>query len=246
LRNDMDLLYYSFGVVRPPNDLFIKYSGYKDPTPEDPKSWKDPWLEQSIRETISDISSIDISSVYPSFEWDISSKTNIINSSSFMIESGQSILTRSLWEPSKFNLQINFIVDSGILQFDPRGADDRGNTLVPLGNKSESMFIGFFNDQEEFQYGVAISSETYTEGVYAIGFFVGKIIKQFNTQISFPASISILIQENSQIYFTVNGYHMYQGNANRVENGKLKIGSRVSNNLKDKKSVIMIKEFSLQ
>jgi hypothetical protein len=170
----------------------------------------------------------------------------VIDQSSFIIESGQTILTRSLWEPSQYNLQINFIIDSGLLQFDPRGADDRGNTLIPLGDKSESIFIGFFNEQTQPQYGITISSESYTDGVYAIGFFVGKVIRQFNTLISFPLSVSILVQENSQIYFTVNGYHMYQGNANRVEDGGLKIGARVSNNLKDKKSVIVVKEFSFQ
>ena len=118
--------------------------------------------------------------------------------------------------------------------------------MIPLGNKSESIFIGFFNEQSQPQYGVTISSESYIESVYAIGFFVGKVIKQFNTLISFPLSVSILVQENSQIYFTVNGFHMYQGNANRVEDGGLKIGARVSNNLKDKKSVIVVKEFSFQ
>ena len=246
LRNDMDLLYYSFGMITPPSDLFIKYSGYKDPQPENPESWKDPWLEQSIRESISDIVLVDISSIYPRFEWESTSNVNIIDRSSFIIESGQTILTRSLWNSSQYNLQINFIIDSGLLQFDPRGADDRGNTLIPLGNKSENIFIGFFNEQNQAQYGVSISSESYTEGVYAIGFFVGKVIRQFNTLISFPVSISILIQENSQIYFTVNGYHMYQGNGNRVKDERLKIGAKCSNNLKDKKSVIVVKEFSFQ
>ena len=246
LRNDMGLLYYSLGLVKAPDDLFIKYSSFSEPNSNNPLTWKDPWLEQSIRESMSEIIPLDIDSIYPKFELERKENLNIIDNTSFIIESGQTIATTNSWSLSSFNLQLNFIIENGILQFDPKGADDRGNTLVPMGNKSESVFIGFLNESDKPVYGVTISSELYTEGVYAIGFYVGKIIKQFNTKITFPSSISILVQENSQIYFTVNGYHMYQGNATITDDIHVKVGATFSNNLNNKKSVLVIKEVILQ
>lgn len=246
LRNDMSLLYYSLGIIEPPSDLFMKHNSYTTPSTNDPLSWKDPWLEQSIREATSEVIKLDTEMLYPSFQFERPDNVNVISNSSFILESGQSLFTTNTWDPKLFNLQVNFIIENGVIQFNPRGADDRGNTLIPLGDKSENVFLGFFNEKGEPMYGVGISSELYTDGVYAIGFFVGKIIKQFNTKITFPCSISILAQENSQIYFTVNGYHMYQGNANPDENATLKIGAKCSHNVKDKKSVVVVKEFSFQ
>jgi hypothetical protein len=232
LRNDMDLLYYSLGLISPPNDLFIKYDGYKDPQTEDPTTWKDPWLEQSIRESISDIIKMDISSVYPSFELDKNTSCIIINQTNFVIGNGQEIFNTLTWDPSQFNLQINFIIESGILQFNSKD--------------TENIFIGFFNENNKPQYGVNISAEMNISGLYLVNFFIGDIVNYVSTEITFPVSINILVQENNQIYFTVNGYNMYQGNVNTVLNKSLKFGARCSNNITNKKSVITIKEFSFQ
>jgi hypothetical protein len=246
LRNDIGLLYYSLGIITCPDDLFIKHLKYQNPEPTNPLSWKDPWLEQSIREALSVISKIELSSIYSTFEWDTSGSSNIIDSSSFIIESGQTLVTKNSWNLVEFNLQINFILDRGVIQFDPRGADDRGNTLVPFGDKSENLFIGYVSKDSRPLYGVLISSELYTTGIYAIGFFVGNMIKQFNSKLSFPSAISILIQENDQIYFTVNGFHMYQGNVTFTDDSDVKIGAILSHNIKDKKSVVVVKDFVFQ
>ena len=246
LRNDMSLLYYSLGIIEPPSDLFIKYDSYVNPSRNDSLTWKDPWLEQSIREAISEVVKLDIESLYPFFQFKRSENVNLISDSSFILESGQSLFTTKSWDAKFFNLQINFIIENGLIQFNPRGADDKGNTLIPLGDKLENVFLGFFDMNGDIRYGVGISSALYTTGLYAMGFLIGKNIRQFNTKITFPCSVSILIQENSQIYFTVNGYHMYQGNAISDENTTLQIGATFSHNIKDKKSVIVVKEFSLQ
>ena len=246
LRNDMSLLYYSIGILPSPEDLFIRYTGYADPITTDPTTWKDPWLEQSIRESLSEVLHIDIETIYPSFHLDKKSSGLIIDNRSFAIETGQSMFTTQYWDISQFNMQLNFIIENGVIQYNPRGSDDKGNTLIPFGTNSESIFAGFFNKEKKPQYGISISSELYTDGVYAIGFFVGKVMKQFNSKISFPCSVSILIQGNSQIYFTVNGYHMYQGNVTVDADTDLVIGATCSSNLKDKKSFVLFKEIYVQ
>jgi hypothetical protein len=207
LRNDMSLLYYAFGILPAPQGYFLQHTNYKPPVTNDPTTWKDPWLEQAIREAISqDITLPSIDHIYPPFQ--LSSKNAVIlNNESFVLQSGQRIYSTSTWDITQFNIQINFQLKSGSLNFDSSQADDNRKPLNPtLG--FEQIIIGFFSSNNKPLYCIAVSASSFITDFYTTSFILPNISRTYTTNTSFPSDFSILLQSGSICYFTMNGFSM--------------------------------------
>jgi hypothetical protein len=246
LRNDFSILYYSLGLISHPNDYFIKHNNYISPSPKNPLSWKDAWLEQAIREALSPISITDISSYYRPLLLKSTNPSHILSNQSFIISNGENVISEHSWDIYQFNIQFAFNIESGSINFDPTGTNDNKASLVPA-IKSEYLYIGMLDKNNKPVYGVGITSDLFIKDLYAIVFVVGKVITKYNTKITFPSKISILIQGGSQIYFNINGFHMYQGNINKdADNQHLFFGSTFTNTLKSSPSSVLINNIIFQ
>ncbi len=247
LRNDMSILYYSMGVVKSPDGYFIQHKNYIEPTPSNPLSWKDAWLEQAIREAITEEIIInDIDSLFSPFTMNPSTDAILLSKTSLVIESGQSVFSEGSWDIEEFNIQLNFTLSKGQLVFDPRKADDQ---KVGLSKEEgyEEFFVGFVSKDKTPLYGVVVASSNFTIDRYKVAFILPNLSPQHITQTTFPSNCSILIQSGRLVYFTMDNYHMAQATIlpNEIQR-QVMFGVILTNKVKGQKSKILLENISFQ
>jgi hypothetical protein len=246
LRNDMSILYYALGLVNSPGDYFITYPEYQSPTPSDPLTWKDPWLEQAIRESCSTIiMQEDIHSYYPEFKLIHSIPSKMLSETSCVVESGEYVISSHAWNIREFNIQINARLSSGVLEFDPTTADDNRKQLVSdIG--SDEFFFGFMKQDRTPLFGVLLAGRTYTLNNYGLAIIVPNKSPVYKSRASFPLAVSILVQSGKLVYYTINGYNFGQQIVQDNLEDHFYIGAIMTKNLQNKISRVLIEDIDFQ
>jgi hypothetical protein len=236
LRDDMSIVYYALGILPAPDHYFITFSGYLPPSVSDPLTWKDTWLEQSIREACSDILHIvDITEWYSDFHLTSSQPRTLLSSDSFIIRSGEYVESTSFWDVLQFNIQLSFAIRSGRLYFDPHASNGEGVALVP-GTGFDRFLIGLFDENNNIQYGCIIGSSTFVDYRYPIGFVTsGRVSSRiYRTSLSFPSEIKILIMGGNLVYYEKDGYNMSQIHIDKSHPTRLKFRAQIETDYPDR------------